>query len=270
MTAATAAADQRLPLAEHIREARSRLVRSMVALMVCTVVGYLLSEQILDVLREPVEALSGSRLTILNYDTLTGAFDLKLKIAMFAGITLSSPVWLYQIFAYLSPGLTRQERRNTLAFLAGVLPLFAAGCVAGFFLFPHMVDLLINLSSTDDATILQASYYVDFVMKIVVASGVAFTLPAFVVMLNRLGVLPAAALRRCWRVVVVAIVVFSALVTPAADVLSMLLVASAMTTLFGVAYLITYLHDRALRREGRGGILPGAPDTIAGAGTTRG
>lgn len=242
MTAIATAA--RMPLGDHLREARTRVVRAAVALLIGCVVGFVFSEAILDVLRAPILEIAESRDASLNYDTVTGAFDMRLKIALFAGVVLASPVWLYELFAYLAPGLTGREKKYTFGFLAAAVPLFAAGCIGGILMFPHMVELLTSFASADDSTVLQASYYVDFVMKVVLATGIAFVLPVFLVMLNFLGILPARTLARTWRWSVVAIVVFSALVTPAADVLSMFLIAVPMTVLFLTALLIAYLHDR--------------------------
>lgn len=233
-----------MPLRGHLREARRRAIRAAVALLIGVVVGYLLSDQILDVLRAPIEEIAADRDASLNYDTVTGAFDLKIKIAIYAGVVLSSPVWLLELFAFVTPGLTRRERRFSLGFVLAAVPLFAAGCVFGFLLFPHMVQLLTGFSADQDSTILNATYYVDFVLRIVLAIGIAFVLPVLVVMLNLLGLLPAQTLRRSWRAIVVVIVLFSAMVTPAADVLSMFLVAAPMSALFGAALLITHLHDR--------------------------
>ena len=243
MTTATAARGT-MPVAGHVREARRRGTRAAVALLVGVVVGFMLSDQILDILRAPVEELARSREASLNYDTVTGAFDLRLKIAMFSGIVLSSPVWLLELFAFVTPGMTPREKKLALGFGAASVPLFAAGCAFGFMLFPHMVEILTGFAPEEDSTILTASYYVDFVMKIVVAIGVAFVLPVFMVMLNVVGLVSAQTLRRSWRLIIVVIAVFSALVTPAADVLSMFIVAVPMSALFGAALLITHLHDR--------------------------
>lgn len=237
----------RMPLSSHLREARNRAFRAAAALLVGVIAGYLLSGQILEVLRAPIEELAESRNASLNYDSITGAFDLKLKIALFAGIALSSPVWLYELFGFLAPGLTRKERKYTFGFLGAALPLFAAGCAAGFLLFPRMVELLASFADTEDSTLLQASYYVDFVLKIVLATGIAFVLPVFIVVFNLLGILSARTIAQSWRIVIVVIVVFSAMVTPAADVLSMFLIAVPMTVLFLVALLIAWLHDRKAR-----------------------
>ncbi len=238
-----------MPLAGHVREARRRALRAAVSLLVGMVVGFVLSDQILDVLRTPVEELARSRQASLNYDTVTGAFDLELKIALFTGVIVSSPVWLRELFAYVTPGLTRREKKYVLGFSAAAAPLFAAGCVFGFLIFPRMVSVLAGFSSDQDSTILNASYYVDFVMKIVLATGIAFVLPALLVMLNCLGILSAHTLRGSWRVIVVVIALFSALVTPAADVLSMFSVALPMSALFGAALAITALHDRRAARR---------------------
>jgi sec-independent protein translocase protein TatC len=245
---APARASARMPLSSHLKESRTRALRAEAADLVGGVLGYLLADGILELLRAPILALAGSRSASLNYDSITGAFDLKIKIAVFAGIALSSPVWLYELFAFLAPGLSRREKRYTFGFLGAALPLFASGCAAGFLLFPHMVELLASFASADDSTLLQASDYVDFVMKIVLATGVAFVLPVFVVMLNLLGVVSARAVAKSWRIVVVGIVLFSAMATPAADVLSMFLIALPMSALFGAALLIAWLHDRAIAR----------------------
>ncbi|KAF0848722.1 twin-arginine translocase subunit TatC [Nocardia caishijiensis] len=248
MTATTAARGT-MPLSGHLREARRRATRAAVSLLVGIVLGFVLSDQILDILRAPVEELARTRQASLNYDTVTGAFDLELKIALFSGVILSSPVWLRELFAYITPGLTRRERAHVLGFSAAAVPLFVAGCAFGFQIFPRMVGVLVGFSADQDSTILNASYYVDFVMKIVLATGLAFVLPALLVMLNFLGIVSARTLRGSWRIIVVTIVVFSALITPAADVLSMFLVAVPMSALFGAALAIATLHDRRSARH---------------------
>ena len=250
MTTATAARGT-MPLAGHVTEARRRATRAAVAFTVALILGFVLADQVLDVLRAPVEELAQSRQASLNYDTVTGAFDLHVRIALVAGVVLSSPIWLRELLAYLTPGFTRREKTYVLGFSAAAVPLFVAGCTFGLLLFPRMVTVLAGFSSDQDSTILDASYYVDFVMKIVLATGIAFVLPVIVVMLNVLGVLSAHRLRRSWRVIVVVIVVFSALVTPAADVMSMFLVALPMSALFGAAVAVATLRDNRIQRRTR-------------------
>jgi sec-independent protein translocase protein TatC len=239
-----------MPLLAHVREARTRAVRAAVAVVLGIVVGFVLADPILDVLRAPIEQIAQSRQATLNYDSVTGAFDVRMKLAIVAGIVLSSPIWVFEAVAFIAPGLTRRERRYGFGYAAVALALFLAGCAFGFALFPHMVELLAGFASDQDSTILNAGYYIDFVLKIVLATGVAFVLPVLLVMVNAMGMLPAATIRRSWRAIVIGIVLFSAVVTPAADVLSMFLVALPMAGLFGVALLLTHLHDRRVRRRG--------------------
>jgi sec-independent protein translocase protein TatC len=264
-----------MSLAAHLVEARKRLFRAALGLAIGIVVGYFVADPILELLRTPIVALAESRNASLNYDSISGAFELKLRIALFAGAVLSSPVWLYQLFAFLVPALSRRERRYTFGFFFSAVPLFLAGCVVGFALFPHIVELLAGFASTEDSTILVASYYFDFVMKLVLAVGIAFVLPVFVVLLNFVGVLPGASIVKGWRVVILAIVIFCAIATPAADVMSMFLLAVPMTVLFAVAAAIAVLHDRAVARRadrlgelGRAAVIGTA--TATGAATVTG
>lgn len=238
-----------MPLAEHGREARRRATRSAAGLLIGVVVGYLLSEQALDLLREPIESIARERDASLNYDTVTGAFDLRLRIAVTVGVVGSSPVWIRELFAFVSPGLERRERRLVAGYAGTAAVLFASGSVFGFWLFPHVVEVLAGFSSAEDSTILSASTYVDFVLTMVVATGISFVLPVLVVMLHHLGLVSSRTIRRSWRLIVVAITLFSALVTPAADVLSMVVVALPMAALFLAAVLITVLREQRAGRR---------------------
>lgn len=129
-------------------------------------------------------------------------------------------------------------------FLGAALPLFVAGCLTGLFIFPRMVEVLTAFASSEDSTILQASYYFDFVFKIVLATGFAFVSPVFLVVLNFIGLRPARTIAKARRVSIVGIVIFAALVTLAADVLSMIFVAAPMGLLFLAALAIAWIHDR--------------------------
>lgn len=238
-----------LPLSGHLVEARKRITRSAVAFAVAAVAAYCLSDQVLDVLRAPILQIAETGNASINYDSITGAFDLKLKIALYGGIVLSSPVWLYQLSAFIAPALTRREKRYTFGFLTAVVPLFAAGCAAGIMVFPRIVELLTGFAAAEDSTLLQASYYFDFVLKLVLAAGAAFTMPVLIVILNVAGVLPARTIARGWRACVMTIVLFSALVTPAADLMSMFLLAIPMTALFVLAWGVAWLRDRHIAKE---------------------
>jgi len=242
--------DERMSLGQHLRELRKRLVISAVAILVAAIAGFFLAPYVIDALRVPISQIAEERNAEIIYTTVTGAFDLRLAISLTIAIVIASPVWLYQIFAFLVPGLTSKEKRYTFGFFFSAVPLFFLGAAAGWFVFPHMVELLTSFSAQEDATYLDAKIYYDFVIKLVLAVGVAFVLPVFLVLLNFVGVLSAASIIKGWRVAILVIVLFTAIATPAADVVSMFLLAVPMVILYFAAYGVAWVHDRrAARRQ---------------------
>lgn len=239
----------RMSLAEHLIELRKRLFIAGIAVLVGSVAGFIVSQFILDALRGPILVIAQSRNAVLNYGTITGAFDVLIQIAVTVGIVISSPVWLYQIFAFIVPGLTKREKRYTFGFFFSAVPLFLLGCAAGWFVFPHIVAVMAGFVPEEDANITETKAYLDLVLKLVLAVGVAFVLPVFLVLLNFLGVMSAVTIIKGWRVAILLIAVFSALATPAADVVSMFLLAIPMVFLYFVAAGIAWLHDRAAAKK---------------------
>ena len=258
----------KMSLGGHLRELRRRIYIAALAIVVGAVVGWFFSDAVLALLREPIYSIAESqnRIATLNYDAITSAFDLKLQIAITLGIVLSSPVWLYQIWAFFIPGLTKTEKAYSLGFFLSAIPLFVAGCAAGWMVFPHIVELMTGFAPENDTTIINAKVYFDFVLKLVLVVGIAFVLPVFLVLLNFAGVISAASIIRSWRVAILLIILFTAIATPAADVLSMFLLAIPMVGLYFAAALVAWLHDRrlakkraALNIEGASVIAPAAP-----------
>ncbi len=238
-----------MSLGEHLVELRKRLFISAVAVVLGGVGGWFLSKTIWDALRAPVMTIAKARHATLNYPTITGAFDLRIEIALVVGVVVSSPVWLYQIFAFLVPGLTGKERRYTFGFFFSAVPLFLAGCAAGWYVFPHIVILLTSFVPDQDASIIDAKDYLGIALKLVIAVGVAFVLPVFLVLLNFIGVMSAKTILKGWRVALLLICLFCAIATPAADILSMFLLAVPMALLYFLAAGVSWWHDRAVARR---------------------
>lgn len=240
-----------MSLGQHLLELRKRLFLGGIAVVLGAVAGWFLSDLILDALREPILQVGREqgRNATLNYQGVTSAFDLKLQIALYAGLILSSPVWLYQVFAFLVPGLTRKEKRYTFGFFFSAVPLFLAGCVAGWFVLPHIVTLLTSFAGTEDSTLLTAREYFDFVLKLVFAVGIAFVLPAFLVLFNAMGMLTGKTILKSWRIAILSITLFTAIATPAADVMSMFLLAIPMVGLYLLAAGIAVLNDKRRNRR---------------------
>ena len=235
-----------MSLGAHLLELRKRLFIAAIAVAVGAVLGWLASDYIWEAMRGPVVLIAQAqhRNAQINYPNITSAFDLKLQIAFYVGLIVSSPVWLYQIFAFFVPALTRKEKQYTFGFFFTAVPLFIAGGVVGWLLVPHMVGLLTSFAPEQDSAIIDAKTYIDFVTKLVIAVGVAFVLPVFLVLLNFVGVLSAKSIIGSWRWAIIAIALFTAIATPAADVLSMFLLAVPMVLLYFAAYAVSWLHDR--------------------------
>jgi sec-independent protein translocase protein TatC len=242
-----------MSLGQHLVERRKRLFLAAAGIVVGAIIGWFLSGFVWDALREPIYAIvkAQNRNAQINYPDITSAFDLKLKISFYVGLVVSSPMWLYQIFAFLVPGLTRTEKQYTFGFFFTAVPLFLAGCTAGWYVLPHVVELMTGFAPQQDAALINAQNYFDFVLKLVVAIGVAFVLPVFVVLLNFAGVISAHSIIKSWRVAVILITLFTAIATPAADVVSMFLLAIPMVLLYFAAYGIAYLHDRRAAKRTR-------------------
>ncbi|WP_431280429.1 twin-arginine translocase subunit TatC [Leifsonia poae] len=235
-----------MTLGEHFVELRKRLFRSAIGLVAGAIAGWFLADYLLDALRGPITdiAKQQGRIATLNYDSITGAFDLKMQVAITIGIIISSPIWLYQLWAFFVPALSRKELKYGFGFFFTAIPLFLAGAYAGWLLVPHIVSLLTSFAQGDDSAIISAKTYFDFVLKLVVAVGVAFVLPVFLVLLNFVGVLSAKSIIKSWRWAFLLIALFTAIATPAADVISMFLLAIPMVLLYLAAYGVAWIHDR--------------------------
>jgi sec-independent protein translocase protein TatC len=239
-----------MSLGGHLIELRRRLFIAALAVVAGMVFGYFLSDWVLEALRAPITELAAAqgRAASLNFTDLSAAFDLRLQISFTVGLVVSSPIWLYEIWAFVMPGLKRHEKRYAVGFVLTAVPLFLAGCAAGWFVLPHMVVLLTGFAPEGSTSVLNARDYIDFVLKLMIAIGIGFVLPVFLVLLNFAGVLSAAAILKSWRWAVLVITLFTAIATPAADIVSMFLLAIPMVLLFFGAAFVAWLHDRRVRR----------------------
>lgn len=240
-----------MPLAGHLKELRRRFLIALVALVIGAGFGWWASKYVFVGLQQPIldVAAESGRQAALNFDTISGSFDLTLQLALTIGLVASSPVWLYQLWAFVTPGLHKHERRYAIGFLAAALPLFLGGCAVGWLVMPHIVNLMLDFAPADSIANLSARYYYDFILKLMVATGVAFVLPVFLVLLNFMGVITGRVILKGWRFAVIAIVAFTAIATPATDILSMLLLAIPMVVLYFLAVGVALLNDRRRARR---------------------
>ncbi len=255
-----------MPLREHIRELRTRALLATAGLLVGAVAGWVFYPPLFELLQAPVVALAESRgdLLSLNFGGVATPLDLQIKVSLFAGAIVSSPWWTYQLWAFITPGLTRRERWTTIGFVAAGVPLFLAGGAVAWWLLPKAVGLLTGLTPASSANLIDAQGYLEFIMAMVLAFGLAFLLPVVMVGLNLAGLVRARTWAGGWRWAVLGCFVFAAVATPTADAVSMFTLAVPMCVLYAAAVGLCTLHDRRVARRA-GGLDDGRDVTGDGA-----
>jgi sec-independent protein translocase protein TatC len=252
----------RMSLGAHLVELRKRLYVIALAIAVATVAGWFLGSPLLEAMKRPIEEIARSqhRIATLNYDSVASAFDLRIQIAFTIGLVIASPIWLYQIFAYFMPALTRKELKYVFGFFFSAIPLFIGGVLVGWYVYPRVVEVMTSIAPPDSSSIITAKTYFDFVLKFVLVIGVAFVLPVFLIALNFAGVISGKGILKAWRWAILIIIVFTAMATPAADVLSMILLAGPMVVLYFGAAAIGLLHDKRAAKK-QAAVIDGYIDT---------
>lgn len=236
-----------MTLAEHFREFRRRLFIAAAALLVAAIVAGVFYDQVFLFLAEPFyqykEANPENDIS-LNFGEATSALSNLLSLSIFVGVVVSSPVWLYQVWAFVVPGLTRKEKRVSLMFLGATVPLFLLGCALAYAILPQSLQILYGLSPAGTSNIQQTSMYFSFVTRFILVFGIGFLFPVVLVGLNTVGIMPASRLIKGWRVAVVLIFVFAAVATPTADPFTMFVFALPLTGLYFGAWYICRLLDK--------------------------
>lgn len=253
----------RMPLMDHLRELRNRAVKAGIFLVLGSILGWFLwrgwSESfwgipafeggIFGKIQEPILDAAGRKgsLISINFGQVGSAFDFAIKGAIWVGVIVSSPFWLWQFWAFITPGLTRKEKRYAIGFIGAAVPLFLAGAAIAYSVLPNAMNFLIGFTPTGGSNVIDAQIYLSFCMRIILAFGLGFLLPVVLVGLNFAHLVSGRAIVKQWRISVFLSFLFSALVTPTSDITTMLLLALPLLVLFGIAMVICVLNDR--RRE---------------------
>lgn len=250
----------RMPLADHLRELRNRLGKSVLAIIVVTIAASFFYRDIVEFLMKPVvdsvgctngslSSKSGKPCAVMTVDGLIGPFSIALKVSLVAGLVAATPIWLYQLWAFLAPGLHRAEKRYALSFVGAGVPLFLAGGYLAYVILPQTAQIMINLTVDGASNLFQLDDYLDLVVRMVIVFGLAFELPLLLVLLNFTGVVTGKRMLGWWRGMVVGITVFAAVATPTGDPLSMCLLAAPIVLLYFVAMAICFTNDKRRRRR---------------------
>ena len=242
-----------MPLVGHLRELRRRLVKGVLAILVGTIFAWFFYDQLLDWLSGPYESIRPDLekkgiATTLAITGVGGAFSFQLKISLIVGLIGSSPLWLWQLWAFILPALHRNEKRYALL-LSGVgAPLFIGGAYLGYVVMPKAFLVLISFVPEGWESLLTAADYLNFVIRMLLVFGVAAEIPLVVVMLNRLGIVSFKQLSAARPWTVIGIFVFAAVATPTTDPLTMVILATPMTVLYFVAENIARFTDKKRKR----------------------
>ena len=243
--------DGRMSLGDHLRELRRRFLIAAAAIVVGSVLGWVKYDWLFAQIMAPLRKLAEERggLVNINFGGITQPFTVQLQVAMFVGVIVASPVWLFQVWGFIVPGLTKREKRTTMAFVGAAAPLFLAGCFMATKVVPKAVEILIGFTPQGAANLPDAALYLTFVTRFILAFGLAFLLPVFLVGLNVAHILPARIMLKGWRIAVILIFVFSAMMTPTPDAWTMLVLAFPMVGLFYAAVGVSMLLDRRRARR---------------------
>lgn len=248
----------RMPLADHLRELRNRLLIAVVAVIVITAITAFFYQDLIDFLIRPIlesvgctdgqkKQANGRPCAEMTVNGLVAPFSIALKVSLMAGVLFSTPVWLYQLWAFLAPGLHKSEKKYALSFVGAGVPLFCVGAALAYILMPQTAAVLLDFTPDNTTNLLPVDDYLDIVTRMVIVFGLAFELPLLLVLLNFTGVLTAKRLGSWWRAMIMGITVFAAVATPTGDPLTMVVLAAPIVLLYFLALGICVVNDRRRR-----------------------
>jgi len=242
-----------MTLLEHLSEFRSRLLKSVLAIVVMTIVGWIFYDQIFTFLAKPLEDVvaqqKASGLDIrLVFTGISDPFNLKLKISFFAGLLFASPVWLWQLWRFVTPGLHKHERRYAIAFVAAAVPLFTAGVALGYLVLPGVLNFMLGFTPVGASNFPRVDEYLTFELKFLALLGAGFLTPLLLLLLNVIGLLSGKRMLRWWRWIIITTLIIAGLCTPNGDPVTMSLIAAPLLALIFGAVGLALLNDKRRAR----------------------
>ncbi|MCX4861687.1 twin-arginine translocase subunit TatC [Streptomyces canus] len=257
----------RMPLADHLRELRNRLAKALLAIVLVTIVAAFFYNDIINFLTKPILDSIGCKQSFaelaksssddatqkcarITINGLLAPFTLALQVSLTAGVVLASPVWLYQLWAFIAPGLHRHEKKYAYAFVFTGAPLFMGGAYFAYSVLPTTAKVLIDFTPSGSIdNLLPLDDLLQLVTRMVIVFGLSFELPLLLVMLNLTGMITGKRMLGWWRGMIMGITVFAAVATPSTDPLSMLALAGPIWVLYFFAVVFSLVNDKRRRRR---------------------
>jgi sec-independent protein translocase protein TatC len=242
----------RMPLFDHLRELRNRVVKMTLALIAGMIVGFVFFNPVWHFIERPlcratIRGATGCQILGVDKLALNGpldAFYLRVKVALIVGIILSSPVWLYQLWSFIAPGLHAREKRWGYTFIATAVPLFLVGNVLAYLSLGRSMHYLLGLTPGGVQNLIQIDQYMSFTVAMMLAFGLAFEVPLLLVMLNLTGILTHERFRKWRRVLIFSVFLIAGMANPSPDPLTMVILGGACALLVEAAELIMWANDR--------------------------
>ncbi|MFE4383855.1 twin-arginine translocase subunit TatC [Streptomyces cyaneofuscatus] len=250
----------RMPLLDHLRELRNRLLKAVLAIVVVMIVAAFYQKEIYEFLLAPIQesvgckngvvtTVDGKSCALLKTDTLIGPFTNALKVALMSGVLLATPVWLYQLWAFVAPGLHKGEKRYAYAFAVVGAPLFLSGGYLAYAILPQTAEIMLGFSPDDVQNQIGLDSYLDLLVRMVIVFGLAFELPLLLIALNMTGLITGKRMLGWWRGMIVGLTAFAAIATPGGEPISMLLLAGPLAVLYFIAVGFSLLNDKRRNRK---------------------
>ena len=239
-----------MPLLQHLAEFRDRVFRSAIIIGIGFIGNWFFYDDIVAKLAKPVcdlklaQSSGANNCGALYINGVLGPINLQIKVSLIAGLIVTAPLWIYQLWAFVAPGLHKHEKRRAFYFLLAATPFFSAGIYLGYRILPVAIRVLFGFTPSQLTNLINFADYLDFVLRVILLFGLAFELPVFLVTLNLLGAVSGKAILKPWRMWVFGITFFIAAFTPSADPLTMLLLAVPLILFYFAAGGIALLNDR--------------------------
>ncbi len=270
MVATERASTAAMPLADHLRELRNRLLKSLLAIAVGMTIGWVVYPQVFAWLSAPFtsiidQARAQGHVVTLALTGVADPFILQLQISAVTGLVIASPVWLYQLWRFVTPGLHRHEKRWAIGFVLVATPLFLTGAILAYKVLPYGLALLFGFTPDNVENIVSVDRYLSFFLRMILVFGAGFLVPLLLVLLNFAGVLTGRRLLSWWRWIIIITAIFAAVATPTGDPINMVLLGGPILILVFVAVGVCLLNDRrrAARRRSSGVDFSGLSDDEA-------